>query len=223
MPMAPRRVTWKRGCAGVGVLAIAVTLASCGGDSATSSATTDAPRSTSTTRKAADELREIQCPAGWGYGGLTIINRFVEKVRIVINPVDPAFWTVSPDQLQGTELHFGQGWGTYTESCIQLAKAMAAGARFVIGFEPVARPNYPTAPPFVPPVEVEMLPYVPKNKKGKFIGGNWVLWGAAGAGSCTQRYTQSVDTDKYGRMSVDIECPPSAEYYTFPTIITIYR
>jgi hypothetical protein len=43
---------------------------------------------------------------------------------------------------------------------------MATGARFVIGFEPVARPNYPTAPPFVPPVEVEMLPYVPKYVMG---------------------------------------------------------
>lgn len=78
-----------------------------------------------------------------GHHRRTVVNRFVEKVRILINPVDPAFWTMSPDQLPGRD-HFGQGWGTYTESCIQ-------------------------------------------------------------------SYTHSVDTDEYGRMSVDIECPPSAE------------
>lgn len=59
---------WKPLGLTIALVATTVLVASCGGES-TAQGTTGA------TRQAAGELREIDCPDGWGYGGLKVVNR----------------------------------------------------------------------------------------------------------------------------------------------------
>lgn len=216
---------------GIALAAATVLLASCGGDSAAQD-TTRAPAAATgttgtpgTTRQAAGEMREIDCPDGWGYGGLKVVNRFPGPMHITINQGDPAHWVVSPESLQGHRLSEATPsmFQAITQGCMQLAKPTAAAARLVVGFQPARQVNYPEPAPFSAPVEVSLSPYLPENKKGKFIGGDWVQWGATDAGRCAYNHSQTTEVEKYGGLRITVECPGTSSYYHYPTVITLSR
>jgi len=207
--------------AAVAVMIVGVTVSACGGDDAAQVAT-QPTASTGVTREAASAPREVYCPDGWGYGGIRVVNERPYAVLITIDPVNPAYWVVSPDRLQGTRIQAemgSRGRSEPIESCFQAAKATAANARFVIGFTPAPDPNYPNPKPFYMPIEVALKPYGPTDGRNRFVGGNWLRWGSVEAGQCDPSYQRRFELAGHSPRTIEVECAPS--FYTYPVVVTL--